>query len=72
MTSLPGIELIEVGERYSIAKMEIQEKHLNAANIVQGGVIFTLADFASVTDENDNLVVQFNGSVYRKNEMHGF
>lgn len=41
-----GIKLVEVKPGYAKAKMEITDKHLNAANIVQGGVIFTLADFA--------------------------
>lgn len=41
-----GIEVIEIGEGYCRAKMEIRDEHLNAANVVQGGAIFTLADFA--------------------------
>ncbi len=118
--ALTGIEIVEIGKGNCIAKMEIEDKHLNAANVVQGGAIFTLADFAfavasnshgqlalavnvnisflkgkstgtlyakakeltdpkrigaynvTVTDENDELVAQFNGLVYRKNEMHEF
>lgn len=41
-----GIKLIEVKPGYAKASLEITDKHLNAVNIVQGGVIFTLADFA--------------------------
>ena len=41
-----GIKLVEVKPGYAKANMEITDKHLNAVNIVQGGVIFTLADFA--------------------------
>ena len=40
-----GIKLIEVKPGYAKANMEITDKHFNAANIIQGGVIFTLADF---------------------------
>jgi acyl-CoA thioesterase len=41
-----GINLVEVRKGYCRAKLEIEERHLNAANVVQGGAIFTLADFA--------------------------
>ncbi|MBP7506419.1 MAG: hotdog fold thioesterase [Prolixibacteraceae bacterium] len=43
---LTGIEVIEISEGYCKTKMEIRDEHLNAANVVQGGAIFTLADFA--------------------------
>ncbi|AEA34410.1 PaaI family thioesterase [Hippea maritima] len=41
-----NMRLIEVKEGYAVATMKIEEKHLNAAGVVQGGVIFTLADLA--------------------------
>jgi acyl-CoA thioesterase len=41
-----GIKLIEVGPGYALAKLEICDNHLNAIDSVQGGVTFTLADFA--------------------------
>lgn len=41
-----GIKLVEVGRGYCKAMLEIEDRHLNAANVVQGGAIFTLADFA--------------------------
>ncbi len=40
-----GIELLEVSEGTAKSKMEINENHLNGIGIVQGGAIFTLADF---------------------------
>ena len=43
--SLSGIEIVDVDKGYSKTKLEIEDKHLNAANVVQGGAIFTLADF---------------------------
>ena len=41
-----GIELLEVEPGRARTKMEIRDMHLNAGNAVQGGAIFTLADFA--------------------------
>ena len=47
-----GVAIIEAGTGYCKAKMEIEEKHLNAANVVQGGAIFTLADLAFAVAAN--------------------
>lgn len=44
--ALTGIEIVEAKEGYCKAQLKISKKHLNAANVVQGGAIFTLADFA--------------------------
>ena len=41
-----GIQLTEIREGYAEASMTIDEQKLNANNVVQGGAIFTLADFA--------------------------
>lgn len=42
--NLIGAKLIELGEGYAKAELAIDERHLNAHGIVQGGVMFTLAD----------------------------
>lgn len=47
-----GIELLEVSEGYAKASMKITEKHFNGVNTVQGGAIFTLADFAFAAAAN--------------------
>ncbi|KOA21441.1 acyl-coenzyme A thioesterase PaaI [Clostridium homopropionicum DSM 5847] len=47
-----GIKLIEVRPAYAIAQMEITENHLNGLNLVQGGAIFTLADYAFAAASN--------------------
>ena len=39
-----GITLSEVRPGYAKAKLKINEHHLNAGNVVQGGALFTLAD----------------------------
>lgn len=41
-----GIRLIEVGKGFAITELTLSETHLNGVDRVQGGVIFTLADYA--------------------------
>ena len=40
-----GIELLEIGEGRAKAKMPVKDFHFNALGSVQGGAIFSLADF---------------------------
>ena len=47
-----GIELLEVGTGRAVARMAVGPGHLNAAGVVQGGAIFTLADFAFAVASN--------------------
>ena len=60
-----GIELLEVKPGYARAKMEIQDMHLNAGNVVQGGAIFTLADlaFAAAVNAYGNLAMSLETSI---------
>ena len=41
-----GAEIVEIAPGYARAVMDITASHMNAAGVVQGGAIFTLADFA--------------------------
>lgn len=41
-----GIQLTEVGDGYAEAVLQIDENKLNGRQVVQGGAIMTLADFA--------------------------
>ena len=41
-----GAQLTEVREGYACAELIVKECHLNAAGVCQGGVMYTLADFA--------------------------
>jgi len=41
-----GIELLEVEEGRALARLAVGAEHQNAAGVVQGGAVFTLADFA--------------------------
>lgn len=50
--AMGDMELTEVNEGSAVAKMEISEKHHNGLGTVQGGVLFTLADFACAAASN--------------------
>jgi acyl-CoA thioesterase len=41
-----GVEILEVGEGHARTRLTVEERHLNAAGVVQGGAVFTLADLA--------------------------
>lgn len=47
-----GMKIIKVDYGYAVTQMEIKDHHLNGVNIVQGGVIFTLADYAFAAASN--------------------
>jgi acyl-CoA thioesterase len=47
-----GVELLEVEEGRALARLTVSAEHLNAAGVVQGGAIFTLADFAFAVASN--------------------
>lgn len=44
--SFIGLELMEVREGYARVQMVVTDNHLNGVGRVQGGAIFTLADYA--------------------------
>ena len=52
-----GIELVEVENGYAQAQMKITPNHLNGLGIVQGGSIFTLADFAFAAAANSEGII---------------
>lgn len=41
-----GMTILEAREGFAVASMTCEERHLNGMGVVQGGVYFTLADFA--------------------------
>ena len=49
---LCGITLDEIGPGYAKTSVTIAEHHLNGAGIIQGGVLFTLADYALASAAN--------------------
>lgn len=60
-----GIELLEMEEGRALVRMKIKPFHMNAANTVHGGAIFTLADFAFAAASNSHgrLAMGINTSV---------
>ena len=63
--ALTGIEIVEAGMGYCKTCLTIEEKHLNAAHVVQGGVIFTLADlaFAVASNSHGQLALAINVNI---------
>lgn len=49
-----GAVIEQVGENAATVSMNIESRHRNAAGIVMGGAIFTLADFAFAVASNHN------------------
>lgn len=47
-----GVNVIEAEPGHAVTQLEIAENHINGAGVVQGGVIFTLADFAFAVASN--------------------
>lgn len=43
---LNGIELVACRPGYAVAVVQIKDRHLNSVDMVHGGLLFTLADFA--------------------------
>jgi len=60
-----GIELIECKPGYAVATVTLADRHLNGANVVHGGLLFTLADFAFATALNSygNITLSINASM---------
>ncbi|MBQ7924307.1 MAG: hotdog fold thioesterase [Clostridia bacterium] len=43
---LSGIKIVDVNDEQAVVQAEINENHLNANGCVQGGMLYTIADFA--------------------------
>ena len=52
--NLCDIHLTSIGQGEATAEMIIEEKHLNGVNIIQGGALFTLADFTFAAASNSH------------------
>ena len=62
---LLGIEIVDASPGYAFVEMKIKDKHKNGINIVQGGAIFTLADyaFAIASNADGSTTVGINASI---------
>jgi acyl-CoA thioesterase len=49
---LTEVVIEEIGEDFCRCRMEVSQKHFNAAGMVQGGAIYTLADSAFAVSSN--------------------
>ncbi len=60
-----GIELVEVSPGHARTKLQLQAHHLNGLDIVQGGAIFTLADFtfAAASNAYGTVAVAINANI---------
>ena len=60
-----GIELIKVSKGYAETSLDLSEKHLNGLDVIQGGAIFTLADFAfaAATNSEGSATVGINSNI---------
>lgn len=63
--ALTGVEIVESGAGYCKASLTIEDKHMNAADVVQGGAIFTLADlaFAVASNSHGRLALAINVNI---------
>ncbi|ACD91272.1 thioesterase superfamily protein [Chlorobium limicola DSM 245] len=70
---LLGIEIVEAYPGYALVELAIGEKHKNGIDIVQGGVIFTLADyaFAVACNADGSTTVGINASISYFNAPQG-
>ena len=70
-----GVELLEAGDGYARARMEIKPEHLNGGGVCQGGAIFTLADlaFAAATNSHARLTLSITTTInFFRAESQGF
>lgn len=59
------IRIVSIGIGTAMAEMDVSERHLNGVNIIQGGALFTLADFAFAAASNSHgrIAVATNASI---------
>ena len=60
-----GMVITELREGYAKAEMDLQPEHLNAAQTVHGGALFTIADFAFAAASNSRgqVALSINASI---------
>lgn len=63
--ALTGVQIVDVAPGYCKTSLVIEEKHLNAAGVVQGGAVFTLADlaFAIASNSHGQLALAINVNI---------
>lgn len=69
-TQVTGIEIVDLRSGYARVKLDVEPRHFNAVGIVQGGVYFTLADFAfavacNTQDEETTVSIESSISFFK-------
>ena len=61
-----GAKLEEVRDGYARSTLVVEPRHLNAGNVCQGGVIYTLSDltFAAVVNASGSMTPLIGGTIY--------
>lgn len=67
-----AIELVSVAPGHAMTRLAVQPRHLNAVGIVQGGAIFTLADFAfgAASNSHGTVAVGINANITFQHAVH--
>lgn len=62
---LCGVKLLEASKGRAKTELTVGEEHLNAAGVVQGGALFTLADlaFAAASNSHGTLALAINAHI---------
>ncbi len=74
-TKIAGAQIIKADKNFSMCRMSITPDHLNAAGMIMGGAIFTLADFSFAVASNtlNSQTVTLSADVkYLKNTKTNF
>lgn len=60
-----GVVIEKVEPGYALGKLEIKDYHLNGADVIQGGAIFTLADFtfAAAANAHGQVTLGLNANI---------
>ncbi|HPO16907.1 MAG TPA: hotdog fold thioesterase [Candidatus Hydrogenedentes bacterium] len=61
-----GIEIVDVSPGFATVRMPVQDFHLNAVDVVHGGAIFSLADYAFAVSSNSHgtVALAIQASIY--------
>ena len=70
---LVGIEIEEVQNGHCVCSLQLNQNHFNADGLVQGGVLFTLADsaFAVAANSSDCFVVTLSSNMQYISKVTG-
>ncbi len=64
-SKLLGFEIVDINTGYAKVEVEVKDKYLNGANVIHGGFLFSLADyaFALASNSRNNLSLAINANI---------